>query len=285
MRKARTIKMRIGFVVAILISALRGSLMAVVTAYSTTWEGSYEMDTFPPSGEWEAVNGIETLCTIVFDPNGSGNYYLNSDGSDAYPGIGSWNFVANALTNGGASFEFRARFNSGSDAVAGHIFTTAVVGDPHYYWLTYYISSTDVEIYNTNGNDPGQQDRTLDTAEWHTYRFTNDGTDWNLYIDDNYTEPLTLTAVPFSGEGIPYDGYFAFFLPGSDINADLDYMRYTDAGAFPPPGPPPVCGANGYKVSDFNEDCYVNLADLSFIASEWLVCTDPANADCDQYWK
>ena len=125
----------------------------------------------------------------------------------------------------------------------------------------------------------------MDVSQWHTYRFTMDGTNWNLYIDNDPDIAATLTAAPHVPEdGIPYGGYFGWFW-GTTGNGDLDYLRYTDQGALEPMGEPPVCGDNGYKVSDFNTDCYVNLKDFSFIANDWLVCTDPANADCDQYWK
>ena len=40
-----------------------------------------------------------------------------------------------------------------------------------------------------------------------------------------------------------------------------------------------------YKPSDINEDYYVDLKDFAYIADAWLECTDPVNADCDQYWK
>jgi len=48
-----------------------------------------------------------------------------------------------------------------------------------------------------------------------------------------------------------------------------------------------VCGERGtvYLTADKNLDCYVNLADFALFASHWLWCTDPADSNCDQYWK
>ena len=44
------------------------------------------------------------------------------------------------------------------------------------------------------------------------------------------------------------------------------------------------CGHEGqeYLSGDLNQDCYVNLLDLSILASNWLECNDPANLDCPQ---
>ena len=50
---------------------------------------------------------------------------------------------------------------------------------------------------------------------------------------------------------------------------------------------PAFCGDFGteYLDTDVSRDCYVNLIDFAMIADEWLNCSDPANAQCDQYWK
>ncbi|OHB54224.1 MAG: hypothetical protein A2Y12_04325 [Planctomycetes bacterium GWF2_42_9] len=48
-----------------------------------------------------------------------------------------------------------------------------------------------------------------------------------------------------------------------------------------------MCGDSGtlYLPLDLNRDCYVDLGDVAVFASQWLWCTDPANSNCDQYWK
>ena len=39
----------------------------------------------------------------------------------------------------------------------------------------------------------------------------------------------------------------------------------------------------GYHLpGDLNNDCYVNLADLALLASNWLRCMEPGNLDCEQ---
>jgi hypothetical protein len=50
---------------------------------------------------------------------------------------------------------------------------------------------------------------------------------------------------------------------------------------------PEACGDAGtvYLDNDYNQDCYVDFADLGLFVLEWLNCTDPSNAACDSYWK
>jgi len=63
---------------------------------------------------------------------------------------------------------------------------------------------------------------------------------------------------------------------------------YTDFGLsevrfYGTPGPSlDVCGDVGtvYLDADVNQDCYVDMADLTQIASQWLKCTDPVNTLC-----
>ena len=35
-----------------------------------------------------------------------------------------------------------------------------------------------------------------------------------------------------------------------------------------------------YLAGDFNEDCYINLADFALLAEKWLLCNDPEDAEC-----
>ena len=230
-----------GIYVAMLFVAIGGSsAMAVVTQDSTTWEGSYEADVMPPVDNWVAVGELTTQGSIVSD---GGNNYIHMPVVESYDAARSVNYVANPGTNGGASFELRARYAGGDayDSMLGHIMTTATAGDTHYYWLTYYIHTGEIEIYNSNGQAPGQGDASLDVSQWRTYRFTMDGTNWNLYVDDNLLSQATLTAYPNADEGTPFAGYFGWFW-GTTGTGDLDYLRYTDGGALAPIPEPATLG-------------------------------------------
>jgi glycerophosphoryl diester phosphodiesterase len=43
----------------------------------------------------------------------------------------------------------------------------------------------------------------------------------------------------------------------------------------------PSCGDWGYMQMDFNRDCYVDSRDLALFAAQWLTCTDPSCARCN----
>ncbi len=280
----------VGIVLIAIVMLTAQPAAAQVTADSTTWEGtSFEADEFPlldNSGQWisDSDQHIATNGTIVDDPDDATNKYINRGPTFIfYTNVRNLDYVASSWTNDGASFEMRGRVNGGSDwdAVIGHIFTTAEAGDTHYYWLTYYIQNGRIVINNSNDFGLGQAQVNLDVTQWRTYRFTMDGTDWNLYIDGDPSPAATLTAVPFSGEGIPFTGYFGWFW-GNTANADLDYLRYTDMGALAPIEGV-SCGSTGtvYDAADFNLDCYVNLKDYQIFAEQYMSCTDPANAACN----
>ncbi|MCD4831422.1 MAG: hypothetical protein K8R02_06390 [Anaerohalosphaeraceae bacterium] len=48
---------------------------------------------------------------------------------------------------------------------------------------------------------------------------------------------------------------------------------------------PQQCGDAGtvYLLGDLNQDCDVNIKDMAMFASEWLLCTDPADGNCIPY--
>jgi len=82
----------------------------------------------------------------------------------------------------------------------------------------------------------------------------------------------------------------------TDINVEVDYVRFDLTGAYTPPGvgPDPVCGDDGFLNTDLNGDCSNDLGDFAMVANNWLAstnpaagapidCTDPANAAiCEQ---
>ena len=47
--------------------------------------------------------------------------------------------------------------------------------------------------------------------------------------------------------------------------------------------PPEACGDGGtvYKLTDTNQDCYVNLKDFAQFSADWLECTHPADPSCN----
>jgi hypothetical protein len=44
-----------------------------------------------------------------------------------------------------------------------------------------------------------------------------------------------------------------------------------------------TCGAWGYSPSDLDRNCRVNLEDLAIVTAEWMGCSFPEQAECDNY--
>jgi len=303
MKMTRIMKIPSGLVVTLLMASFgAGSAMAAVTADSTTWEGSYEADAKPEDtpdilGEvgWEDIKGGGTNNTIIV-PDGSNNYinydYNHDDGVGAYEGFrylgntdGANNGaedpdvnLLNPQTNGGISLEFRVLVHSGTFFM--HFWPSSDVAGR---WLAIYVSTTNITIRDSddvaNGSGVGN---TNGPGEWTTFRITNDDTTWRIYRD---TDQSVEASVPVVGDSGAY-GLYQMALYGAQSSAvfDLDFVRWTNEGALSPGQAVPQCGDSGFKASDFNLDCYVNLADFQYIADEWMECTDPANAACDQFY-
>ena len=45
------------------------------------------------------------------------------------------------------------------------------------------------------------------------------------------------------------------------------------------------CGRWGFFRGDIDQNCEVNLLDFASLSGQWLNCTDPLNAACDQSWR
>ena len=45
------------------------------------------------------------------------------------------------------------------------------------------------------------------------------------------------------------------------------------------------CGSVGYPRYDINENCYVDLSDVSVLYGQWLDCTLPYGDECDKLWN
>ena len=57
-----------------------------------------------------------------------------------------------------------------------------------------------------------------------------------------------------------------------DIGLDAEIVQDPDA-----------CGQWGYAPGDFNKDCSVNLSDLAILSLDWLTCSYPNQAECQNY--
>ncbi len=57
----------------------------------------------------------------------------------------------------------------------------------------------------------------------------------------------------------------------------IDFL-YANPGVVIP-DPVLACGDWGYLAMDFDQNCYVDLADFAAFAGDWMKCTDPADPD------
>ena len=214
MMKSKVMQMSV--VVAVMMLAMgAGSAMAVVTADSATWEGSYEANVVPGSASgWDPGLDAGSITAGILSYSGAGNTF-RWDISNIDTG-----------TNGGLSWEFRLKMNSGGFFM--HMFTTSAT---NYRWGTTEISTTSVAIGDAG---TGTETYGTDATAWHTYRMTSDDTNWYLYMDDSPTVLATASVVggwgPTSVDGIQF---------GANGSGDFefDYIRWTDEGAIAAPEP------------------------------------------------
>ena len=276
MKQIRISQMRIGLIAAMLVMTIGfSSAMAQVTYVSTTWEHAYECDVTPAAHGPPLEDYGNATITVDYDANTANSHINVLSGNDYYHGF---RYIENpgtldSTTNGGFTIEFRIR-RFGSGTCYSRLWAS---GDTTSRNLAIYVSNTNISIKD---GDSGATDvaNTNGDGEWTTFRISCDDVNWKVYRDSDQSVQAEL---PVVYDGGPY-GLFQWqvYEVYPNLNFDLDYMRMTDEGAFSNT-PPPECGEAGYKASDFNTDCYVDMVDFSYIANDWLKCTDPENVACD----
>jgi hypothetical protein len=107
---------------------------------------------------------------------------------------------------------------------------------------------------------------------------------YSVYIDENDTWTALAEDVSAWFHIQPPVGNFGRIRIWS--NAGDMYIDDLSVYAADEAGVPDFCGDIGtiYNPYDFNDDCYVDLADFAVFAVAWLECTDPERPDiCLQY--
>jgi len=186
-----------------------------ITADSATWENKYEADTTPDASGWTVSGtspsvsyGIARLDT--YDDNTVG-YWAHNTGS----GIDFFT---------GSTLEIRAKVTQCQGGATTSIYIGDTVGRLIF-----------MEVKDTVFNFSGLGYYSFDTTDdFHTYRISMSlGADnIKLYIDGNPTPVYTRTY----GSATATIGNFSIGdLTGTnDADWEIDYIRWTDAGAFTP---------------------------------------------------
>ena len=261
---------------------------------STTWERCYEANVLPVQDGWVDLHGHDPGGTNVGsivpfdagDPNGGS--YLHAESDDVYQGFG-WHGIPGDLdpaTNGGISVEWRMRPVAGQYPFFYHLFASG--SDRR--WLTNYVSPTSVTLRDSDDDPSFAEGQDPNETGFLIYRVTCDNVDWRLYRfknpdDPNRAEALITAPVFGAHSDVALDGSgykIDFYGITADAIYDIDYIRWTNYGALLP-GVPEVCGDPGtlYQQADFDQNCYVDAADLRVFAAGWLNYTDPINPECD----
>ena len=87
---------------------------------------------------------------------------------------------------------------------------------------------------------------------------------------------ITDTGTPLTG------GWTAI----TDVFASLANELVLDNFKYQLGDGPQYCSDSGtiYLDADMDQNCYVNISDVSVLALQWLWCSDPTESNCDPYW-
>ncbi|MFI4910290.1 MAG: hypothetical protein ACIAQZ_01340 [Sedimentisphaeraceae bacterium JB056] len=254
---------RIYTLIMVFMMLLASSLMAV-TADSTTWEGSYEATDIPSNDGWTAVANAEYI-SIAQD----GVLNMDSYDDDDY---GYWTMSDVGFNfNTGMSIEFRAKMNEyqdgGSAVVQFYDVNASLVG----------ITLRNNRISLTNSTT-----EYLDPNDFHTYRFTlNPDSQAVLCWLDDANEPFMSGRIAYKNMTTSDTLMFGDLTGTADADWDIDYIRWTNEGDFPPVGVTSYCGDsnNLIPVGDLDFNCIVDIGDFAVMANMWLMDTRPVEEE------
>jgi hypothetical protein len=204
-------------------------VFAVPTADSTTWEGLYEANTLPSAEGWTVATGLEPNFTSL---TGTGEIRMNNLG-DPVNNLGWWTKNTPFDLNAGASAEFRAKVNdpaSGPDSMAFNLQDDGGTSNSLVRVRLFGAGQMQVQM----GVSGSAQTVALDVSQFHTYRITTTSGAGNvyLYIDDNPVPAASGSLDGFGTAGGPAGLFFGDLTGGSTADWTIDYVRWTNTGAF-----------------------------------------------------
>jgi hypothetical protein len=239
-----------------------------VTADSNSWEGKYEGPTDPYLEGWQENASITamfqpftTTIRLVSYPLNMLGWYSKDDPN--------FNFST------GATLEYRSRMYTCTHGGAA-AFVLADIGgicvvvqnweNKVSFWTV--VGSLEVEL--------GSYQFTT-TGSYHIYRVVMEKGPGKLklYIDGGASPVLEVT-IPGTCL-ITNTIYWGDSTSKGDSDWRIDFIRYTNTGAYAPVGAPGFCGDAGHKypIGDLDYDCVVNFKDFALTAQNWLLSTKP----------
>jgi hypothetical protein len=218
---------------------LTGQVFAVViTADSATWEGSYEGDVKPGSDGFTGSSAASASCHPGAPATDPGILWVSSVDNNTSPYWTKTTPPVLDLTTGD-SFEVRLKMlqaqNSANWATCMFIIQTQAAGGAATKSYTLAITDTQIRLQTVGGST---RYITMDTTDaFHTYRVTYSSAGFGLFLDDN---PSQVTGGGVSSDVSGNPGplmQFGDFTGTDDSEYLLDYIRWTNADAFPAPEP------------------------------------------------
>jgi hypothetical protein len=191
-------------------------------AATPTWTHEIQVPSLP--GTNTLHDGMLTISTL--DNGGNGDSWRIYGSTD-----GPWDMTAGAGNQTSCTIEFRVRMGEKRAAQDN-------IMDFYFYDG---LRRTSLSFRDTAVVDSDQPSRwtssEVDTRQWHTYRFTMDYSEpvavKTLYLDDDPTPILVITSDYEYSTTATYIGF-------GDINGvsagvmDVEYVRWTNEGVFPP---------------------------------------------------
>jgi len=274
---------------------------AAPSKYSHKWEGNFEGDELPYDGGngWWSVSwfdspaGQETQYEI--DSTAFADLPYESVPGNPYGAktenqrmnvnalVGAlWYKAPNAETfdfSTGATLEWRFKCHYGT-ANSGQVFVEFGDGTNTLRATFQYPGSNPTGLMKFNAGAANETSYAIGMHSnvlgngYHTFRFVCLGNDFSLYVDNNSVPALTGTTDTRPGEQAINNLRFGSKL----MQVDFDYVRWTKAGAFPPPTDCELLweGTIGGLAQDMNQDCSFDELDLIEWVAAWLDCNDPA---------
>lgn len=257
--------------------------VAAESLFCSVSSGILTIDTLTTPGPLEAASySVPGIVSSLIDP--SGEFYTLGDPSNPWqPDV-----------NQGYTVEMKFKVIGVADPNATFAFWLYAQEAAAGYSNNWQIYTDKIVTHKSSGRETHHTGDLTD--QMHVLRVvrkantvpTNPSSPEGLY--DLYLDGVAI-ATNTAGVGSAYNqndlsfGDAAGGSGGTDIDVEIDYVRFDLTGPYTPPGvgPDPVCGDDGILIRDLDGNCRTDLGDFAMVANNWLSSTDPADAspiDC-----